>query len=165
MRACFRAILITLLVAGCGGCILPVPHTRVHVYGVDGQVVSSADYSPITNATVVSLNDPMKVVHSNRKGHFHLPAERRWHGAYLIGPISLSLLPDFDIAHAGRIIRVSAPGYITKDFNITRSTRIDGGNLAEVVGADLKPAPLAIEPVTVTNIPAINTGQRQNDSD
>jgi hypothetical protein len=57
MRASLAALL-GWVVVGCGGCILPVPHTRVQAYGVTGQVVSATTQAPLAEASVIAMDQP-----------------------------------------------------------------------------------------------------------
>ncbi len=46
-------------------------------------------------------------------GKFVVKSEYGWHGAYLVGPISYSLLPHFDMPSRIRDFRIEADGYRT----------------------------------------------------
>ena len=131
MRASLSTAMIGLVAVGCGGCILPVPHTRVHAFGVTGQVVSVVDHSPVGGASIASIDEPTETAHCDSGGNFRLRARRGWHAAYQVSPICQSLLPGWDLAYPGREIRVSASGYLTKEFSITA---FPGGRDHEVTG-------------------------------
>lgn len=118
MRVGVFTAIVGLAAVGCGGCIVPVPHWRVQAYGVTGQVVNASDSRPIGGALVASVDEARQTTHSDRDGKFRLRAKRRWHALYFIGPISQSLLPDWDVTPRARGIRVSAPGHLTTEFSI-----------------------------------------------
>lgn len=138
---------IMFLVVFCSGCILPVPHQRVHVYGVTGQIVSAADHTPIAGALVIGEEIPAVTAHSDAKGTFWLRPVRGWHGAYFVGPITLSLLPDWDMTYPGRGLRVSAPGYAATSFVIDAYPRTNSPAVAaKLVGAYLHAGQLRLVP-------------------
>jgi hypothetical protein len=113
------AIAVAILVAlSCGGCIVPVPHMRVHALGVTGQVVGAVDQRPLDGAVITSADKAPKTVRCDSDGNFRLPPRRGWHAVYFIGPICLSLLPSFDMPSPSREIIVSAPGYMTTSFDV-----------------------------------------------
>jgi len=111
---------LVLVALSCTGCVVPIPHPRVHAYGVAGQVVSAADNCPIIGASVRSVHYPQLNVRTNPEGTFRLPAKYGWHGAYFIGPICLSLFPGYDMTPPSTRIDVSAPGYQSAQFTIGR---------------------------------------------
>ena len=78
MRASLAALL-GCVVVGCGGCILPVPHTRVHAYGVTGQVVSATTQEPLAEASVTAMDQPDPPAHCDKAGRFRLQPKRGWH--------------------------------------------------------------------------------------
>ena len=148
MRASLAALL-GWVVVGCSGCILPVPHTRVHAYGVTGQVVSATTQEPLADASVIAMDQPHPPAHCDKAGRFRLHPKRGWHAAYCIGPVCESLLPRWDVTYPGRSIQVSAPGYATADFRVGAFAR-DGTNAVagDLAGAWLKVAPLELIPST-----------------
>lgn len=97
-------------------CVLPIPHCRVHVHGIDGKVIDSKTHAPIQKAEVASTtaNHPFAVTATD--GRFRIKPIYGWHGAYLFGPISYSLLPHFDMAYWRAPIRISAAGYRPAEF-------------------------------------------------
>ena len=109
------AILIALC---CSGCVVPIPHRRLHIYGMKGQVVSELDGKPIAGATA-----PAWGITSDDAGRLLLRPEHGWHGAVLITPaIGYSLFPHFDMPILERhIIIVSAPGYTARMFEVQLS--------------------------------------------
>ena len=110
--------ILVLIAVCCGGCILPVPHMRVHACGIKGQVVDAIDHSPISNAIITPVDNSPKVARSGTNGDFCLRPTRGWHAAYVIGPISLSILPGWDLTSPSRDVHVSAQGYEAKVFPI-----------------------------------------------
>ena len=60
----------------------------------------------------------------------------RFHAAYEISPLSLSLLPTWDITVLERKVYVSAPGYISKNFTVEGCA----SPIGDRVGADVKGA-------------------------
>lgn len=147
MRASFSIAIVGFFALDCGGCILPVPHTRVHAFGVIGQVVNATDHSPVRSASIASIDEPTQTAIGDRTGGFRLHARRGWHGAYFIGPISLSLLPDWDLTAPERDIGVSAPGYVPQIFAV-RSYPASGSNVlvGQKIGAYLRVGQLEITP-------------------
>ena len=147
MRSSFAALLGSVAI-GCGGCILPVPHTRVHAYGVTGQVVSATTQEPLANASIIATDQPDQPARCDKAGRFRLHPKRGWHAAYCIGPVCESLLPGRDVTYPGRCIRVSAPGYATADFRVGAFAR-DGTNAVagDLAGAWLHAAPLELLPL------------------
>ena len=120
----------------CSGCFIPVPHRRLHVYGVMGQIVSATDNQPVAGASIYDSHDPTATVCSDAEGNFRLRAQYGWHGAYCIGPISLSLLPGWDRTGPYRKINVTASGYQPAEFaigagmqNTNQPTKITGAYL------------------------------------
>ncbi len=93
------------------GCILPVPHRRMHVEGLDAKVVDEKSEAPIHGAKVSSSDGTRVLAITDRQGGFKIPPAYGWHGAYLIGPISYSLAPYFDMPSAPPPFRVEASGY------------------------------------------------------
>jgi len=119
MRAKLATAIVGLIVVVCNGCLLPVPHTRVHILGVDGQVVSALDRRPLGSASVASIDEPTETARCDSNGFFRLRPRRGWHAVYLVSPICESLLPGFDMAYPGREIQVSVPGYVTTNFGVS----------------------------------------------
>jgi hypothetical protein len=108
-----RWLLMSFVVVACSltGCVLPVPHLRVHVEGIEGKVIDARTRSPIDGARVTDLCSGSLLATTDRAGEFEVKAKRGWHGAYFYGPISYSLLPHFDMAYPAPAIRVAAEGY------------------------------------------------------
>ncbi len=147
MRIGFYTAVVGVLVVGGGGCVVPVPHTRAHEYGVTGQVTGAIDCKPVGGASVVSIDEPTETALCDGDGNFRLRPRRGWHAAYLIGPDSLSVLPAWDITAPVRQVRISAPGYMTADFSV--GTFPDGSShhaVAEVAGAYLRAGRLELVP-------------------
>jgi len=148
VRASLATALLGWVVIACSGCILPVPHTRVHAYGVTGQVVSATTQEPLGDALVTAMDQPDHPAHCDKAGRFRLHPKRGWHAAYCVGPVCESLLPGWDVTYPGRRIQVSAPGYATADFRVSAFAR-DGSNAVagDLAGAWLKAAPLELIPL------------------
>jgi hypothetical protein len=109
------ALLPLMLIAS--GCIVPIPHRRLHAYGVRGSVVDARSNEPIPTAIVARGTNLHESVTCNASGEFEIKPVHGWHGAYLIGPISLSLFPGFDIAAPCATVSASAPGYPQQTFH------------------------------------------------
>ena len=101
------------LVVACSltGCVLPIPHRRVHVRGVEGKVIDVRTQSPLEGAKVTDPSSGSLLATTDRAGDFKVSAKWGWHGAYFFGPISSSLLPYFDMAYPAPAIQVSVEGY------------------------------------------------------
>jgi hypothetical protein len=106
-------LLLKAVVVACSltGCVLPVPHRRVLIRGIEGRVIDGRTQSPLEGAKVTELSSGRVLATTNRAGEFEVAAKGGWHGAYLFGPISYSLLPHFDMTYPAPAIRVSAEGY------------------------------------------------------
>ena len=137
-----------LLAALCTGCIMPIPHRRVHSYGVEGRVCDASTSSPIVGAVVTSNDQKHRETKTNDKGEFSLRPAYGWHGAYVIGPISLSLLPCWDITFPGTAIDVTATGYQSEHFRVVdikgthKGTRLKAGDLClKPIGTDTNALP------------------------
>ena len=102
------------------GCILPVPHRRLHVEGVKGRVVSAATHRPIAGAKVSSAITRDELAITGSDGSFVIQPDHGWHGAMLIGPVSYSLLPHFDMPSPPSPIRISAAGFRAKEYRDRR---------------------------------------------
>jgi hypothetical protein len=109
-------LIIVLLVLG-AGCALPIPHKRLHIYGVRSKLVDNETNKPIPDATICPLPEAKDCAKSDKTGTFELPPVYGWHGGYFIGPISVSFWPGFDIAVPLRDIEIKAQGY--KDTIVT----------------------------------------------
>jgi hypothetical protein len=108
-----RWLLKPVVVLACSltGCVIPVPHRRVHVEGIEGKVIDARTQYPIEGARVTNLQIGSLLAMTDRVGEFKVRAKGGWHGAYFYGPISYSLLPHFDMAYPAPAIRVAAEGY------------------------------------------------------
>ena len=98
------------------GCVLPIPHRRIHTQGCEGKVASSITKLPISGARVASALNDNTLATTDTSGRFRIAPSYGWHGAYMIGPISFSLLPYFDMGYPAEPIRISATGYHAKEF-------------------------------------------------
>ena len=81
------------------GCIvIPVPHVRTHQPTCSGILIDAETKKPISGAIIRSTAFPDISSTSDSHGHFFIPAKRKFHGAYLIGAINMSLFPPWDVA-------------------------------------------------------------------
>jgi len=129
MKKCILHILIFLGFLLITSCVLPVPHRRVHVDGVDARIVSESDGRPVSGATISTSNGDMIITTADVDGRFRIKPQYGWHGAYLFGPISYSLWPHFDLSKPRPPFRVSATGFVTK--TVHSSDPIEGENSKE----------------------------------
>ena len=93
------------------GCVLPVPHRRLHSAGMEATVVDADTTAPVDGAKVSRPDGSRVLATTDSDGHFEIPAQYGWHGAYLVGPISYSLLPHFDIPYPRPPLKIDATGY------------------------------------------------------
>lgn len=92
MKTC-RVMLMAAMLLSASGCIfLPIPHIRLHEYGVKSRLIDDQTGEPIDDAGIISLADDHKVVTSDINGEFILPPVYGWHGAMVIGVVSAGLL-------------------------------------------------------------------------
>ena len=91
------------------GCILPIPHTRTHAPAISGTIISEKTRNPVQNAVVKDVLFGVETT-TDQLGRFSLPRVKRWHGAYFVGPISLSLFPSFDVAWPKRSVLIRYGG-------------------------------------------------------
>lgn len=125
----------------CSGCvILPIPHRRVHEYGVVGKITRPDD-NPIVGARVASVSDETKFVESDAEGKFIIPPEYGWHGGMLFGPISMSVWPGLDVVSPERKITISAQGFESQEVEIGGSAK-----WFEMEGNSIKSAPIKLIP-------------------
>ena len=109
-----KSLRITTLIAASlflVGCVLPVPHRRIHSPGIEAAVIDAKTASPVTGAKISSPDGSRVLTAVDSRGRFKIPAKYGWHGAYMVGPISYSLLPHFDIPHPRPSFRIDAIGY------------------------------------------------------
>ena len=120
----FSVTLSALAVALLSSCIvLPIPHQRVHSYGVKGQVIDAHNAQSVSHATIISPPDEKYLVTTDSTGHFSVKPTYGWHGAYLVGPISLSLLPGWYMTSPSRKFGVLATGYEARDISLPVGTK------------------------------------------
>ena len=93
------------------GCVVLVPHRRVHAAGMEARVVDAETTAPVVGAKVSSPDGSRVLATTDAEGHFGIPAQYGWHGAYLIGPVSYSLLPHFDMPYPRPPLKIDASGY------------------------------------------------------
>lgn len=108
----FTALLTSLLFLA--GCLLPVPHRRLHTHGLIARVVDEKTGIPVRQALVSNPERSRVLSVSDSNGHFIIPRQYGWHAAYCISPISYSLFPKFDFASACPPFRIDASGYHSK---------------------------------------------------
>lgn len=102
------ALTIILFMAGC---VIPVPHRRMHSVGISATVIDARTDSPIQGAEIHSRDQKQLLTTADSAGRFEIPPSYGWHGAYLVGPISYSLLPHFAIPSPRPPFRIEAMGY------------------------------------------------------
>lgn len=115
MRAILFPLLTSLALAS-AGCVLPVPHRRIHGNGIDARVVNASDQSPVANAEIQGDPEGRTLATSDETGRFSIAPVHGWHGAYLVGPISYSLFPHFDIPAPSPPFRVRATGFAGRNI-------------------------------------------------
>lgn len=132
-----RHVILSLLLATlCTGCIIvPIPHRRLHGYGVRGSVVDAGSGRPIPYAAVSGVARTQTVICS-ATGDFVIAPVHGWHGAYLIGPISLSLFPGWDMTAPWAALYVTAGGYVPETFQVT----------GKIQGESIEVRPLRLRP-------------------
>jgi hypothetical protein len=109
-----KRLRLSLLLLGAitlSGCVVPIPHKRLHEPGVAGRVIDSESHLPIEAAKIEGASNSAKVTLSDASGSFKLKPVYGWHGAYFIGPICLSLFPGFDVPVHTRAIVITADGF------------------------------------------------------
>ena len=79
---------------------------------------------PISGARVAYGHTDRTLATTDPTGKFQIETLYGWHGAYMIGPISYSLLPFWDMGTPAPSIRISAAGYHTKEFDQYVTNRI-----------------------------------------
>ena len=105
------------------GCVLPVPHRRLHQLGVSGRILDSKSRAPV-NAARVTAGETTTFSLSN--GSFSVPPVYGWHGAYAIGGIGVSLLPGFDVPSMSRPVTFAAHGYRSSTITAKTGRTSDG---------------------------------------
>ena len=100
------AIWVLVISLCAAGCILPIPHKRTHAPAISGTVVSSETLKPMADVIILDAKFHVQTK-TDANGHFSLPRIKRWHGAYLVSPITMSLFPSFDIAFPQREVCIS----------------------------------------------------------
>ena len=93
------------------GCVVPVPHKRIHEFGVTGRLLDSMSRTPVKAARIEASEGRTEAALSDANGFFTLKPVYGWHGAYCIGPISLSLWPALDVPSMSRTIMITASGH------------------------------------------------------
>ena len=58
----FTALLSLACALVVTGCIVPIPHRRIHQLGVRGRIIDSASREPVTNAKIEGSGDPLVLV-------------------------------------------------------------------------------------------------------
>jgi len=127
-----------LALSGC--MILPIPHRRVHAFGVQGRVVDSSSKKSIGAATIRGAGPFPGICSSDASGRFSLPPVYGWHGAVLLSPaIDYSMFPLLDAINYRRGITISGPAHETKSYSV------DGGR-SVVIGDYLQAGELPLAP-------------------
>lgn len=90
-------LVCTFSVCSAGCIVIPVPHVRTHQPTCNGILIDAETKKPISGATIRSTVFPDVSSMSDSHGHFVIPAKRKFHGAYLIGAINMSLFPPWDV--------------------------------------------------------------------
>jgi hypothetical protein len=109
-----KTLKIASLIAGSlilVGCVLPIPHRRLHSGGIEATIIDAKTASPVTGAKVLTHDGSRVLAEVDSKGQFKISPKYGWHGAYLVGPISYSLLPHFDIPYPHPPLRIDSEGY------------------------------------------------------
>jgi len=141
-----RIILGMALLAMVQGClIVPVPHTRLHAYGIKGQIVDEEGV-PVPNAVIEGVSVPNKIsINYKRKqrttirkavtdsdGYFTIKPIRGWHGAWFfaIPNGGGSLFPSFPYLyfHDDLDIYVNAFGFSEKKVKISCFVEDENGS-------------------------------------
>lgn len=126
---------LTFLTASC---VVPVPHRRVHVNGIEARVVDASDQTPVVGARIAALHDQETLSETDADGRFVIEPVHGWHGAYLVGPVSYSLFPHFDMPSPRPPFQVEAPGYEIR--TVAPYEAFDGRREADEKVIRLKPA-------------------------
>lgn len=115
-------------------CIIPFPHRRIHSYGYEVTVADSKTHQPIPGAHVSDPKSGCTIAVTDAKGKFGEAPVYGWHFAYLLGPISYSMFPYFDMFYSctddvlwAHSVRISAADYKTKVFNTRKPSSHQGG--------------------------------------
>jgi len=65
----------------------------------------------LAGAKVISPYKDRLITISDSKGHFEIEPEYGWHAAYMVGPVSYSLFPYFDMPSFMPSFLIDAKGY------------------------------------------------------
>ena len=114
----YYSFLASIFLLFCTGCIVPIPHQRLHTFGVTAELKDKDTGRPVPDAIIFSLDSDKEFVKTNENGSFNLPPIYKWHGAYFISPISFSIFPNFDLTSPEREFLIYAPGYRVKKVKI-----------------------------------------------
>src|ERR1044072_2429248 len=95
IRRLFECLVLMLCALVLSGGLIPVPHHRLHEFGVTGRLLDAETHPPISAAGIEAADDPEKITFSDVNGSFDLKPVYGWHGAFFFGPICLSLWPGF----------------------------------------------------------------------
>jgi hypothetical protein len=136
MPAKLTASIFTMLAFS--SCVfIPLPHMRLHHYGVKGQLVDAGSHRPIACAVIAS--PPSKhQFQSSAEGDFTVKPIYGWHGAYLFGVISQSFFPHLDMPEKQREIDVSAPGYQPKHVSFGLFTKFHPSSRSHLNGQTIE---------------------------
>ena len=109
-------LMLTFFLTGC--LVIPIPHKRIHSYGVSGQIIDENDFLPITNTIISSSDVKYRSAMTDENGVFFLPDVKKWHYARFYGVISFSLLPTLDAPNFSTSIKIISDGYEEKNIEI-----------------------------------------------
>lgn len=106
--------LVVLACAGCGGCIIPLPHTRTTWGPISGRVEDASSHTPLSGAVVEAhcADGGHLTSKTGPDGAWCLPEKQRFCWGILFGVALNHSLPH-DNCDLERRVRfdVSAPGY------------------------------------------------------
>jgi hypothetical protein len=112
-----------LALSGC--IILPIPHRRVHAFGIQGRVVDVSSKKPIAAATIRGAEPFPGVCSSDASGRFSLPPVYGWHSAVMLSPaIGYSMFPLLDAMNYRRAFTISGPAHETKSWSMDGGRRV-----------------------------------------
>ncbi|HEY3901658.1 MAG TPA: hypothetical protein VGM54_23805 [Chthoniobacter sp.] len=107
------------------GCIIPVPHKRLHDVGVKGRILDAQSHAPVVAAKIEDIVDPTKFTYSVIDGTFMLKPVYGLHGAYVFAGVSTSIFPNYDAPNLTRTITIIAPGYHNLTIPLNRTDAHD----------------------------------------
>ena len=78
--------LLTSIACILTGCIIPVPHRRLHEMGYEAKVVDANTGSPVAGARLTPPLGGSLIATTDANGDFRIKPRWGWHAAYLVGP-------------------------------------------------------------------------------